>query len=63
MQDNWQPALEGLVRSIGKKFSAAFDRIGCAGEVSLTPHDDYDKWAITIMVRLELYTQAFIAQA
>ncbi|VDC05841.1 unnamed protein product [Peniophora sp. CBMAI 1063] len=50
-RDNWQPALESLVRSIGKKFSAAFDRIGCAGEVSLTPHDDYDKWAITIMVK------------
>lgn len=25
-QDNWQPALEKLVESIGEKFSAAFDR-------------------------------------
>ena len=25
-QDNWQPALEKLVASIGEKFSAAFDR-------------------------------------
>jgi hypothetical protein len=25
-QDRWQPALEQLVASIGKKFSAAFDR-------------------------------------
>ena len=25
-QDNWQPALETLVASIGAKFSAAFDR-------------------------------------
>jgi hypothetical protein len=26
-QDNWEPALEKLVASIGKKFSAAFDRM------------------------------------
>lgn len=26
VQDNWEPALEKLVASIGKKFSAAFDR-------------------------------------
>ena len=26
LQDNWQPALEKLVASIGEKFSAAFDR-------------------------------------
>lgn len=25
-KDNWQPALERLVESIGKKFSSAFDR-------------------------------------
>jgi hypothetical protein len=26
LQDNWEPALQALVTSIGKKFSAAFDR-------------------------------------
>jgi len=26
VQDNWEPALEKLVASIGKKFSTAFDR-------------------------------------
>ncbi|KAG1750954.1 hypothetical protein EDD22DRAFT_252965 [Suillus occidentalis] len=50
-RDRWQPALEQLVASIGKKFSAAFDRIGCAGEIRITPHDDYDKWAIDILVK------------
>ena len=25
--------------------------IGCAGELQLTPHDDYEKWAITILVK------------
>ncbi|KAN0097138.1 P-loop containing nucleoside triphosphate hydrolase protein [Tylopilus felleus] len=50
-RDNWEPALERLVASIGKKFSAAFDRIGCAGEIKISPHDDYDKWAIDILVK------------
>ncbi|KIK95336.1 hypothetical protein PAXRUDRAFT_25548 [Paxillus rubicundulus Ve08.2h10] len=50
-RDNWQPALESLVESIGKKFSSAFDRIGCAGEIRISPHDDFDKWAIDILVK------------
>lgn len=50
-RDNWQPALQDLVTSIGKRFSEAFDRIGCAGELQLTPHDDYEKWSITILVK------------
>ncbi|OBZ70474.1 Structural maintenance of chromosomes protein 5 [Grifola frondosa] len=50
-RDNWQPTLERLVASIGKKFSAAFDRIGCAGEIRVSEHEDFDKWAIDIMVK------------
>ncbi|RPD67470.1 P-loop containing nucleoside triphosphate hydrolase protein [Lentinus tigrinus ALCF2SS1-7] len=50
-RDNWQPELEKLVGSIGKKFSAAFDRIGCAGEIRIREDEDYEKWAIDIMVK------------
>ncbi|KAF8165900.1 P-loop containing nucleoside triphosphate hydrolase protein [Crassisporium funariophilum] len=50
-RDNWQPALEKLVASIGEKFSAAFDRIGCAGEIRISQHEDYEKWAIDILVK------------
>ncbi|KAI0920810.1 hypothetical protein AcW1_005022 [Taiwanofungus camphoratus] len=50
-RDNWQPALEELVSSIGKRFSAAFDRLGCAGEIRISEHEDYDKWAIDILVK------------
>ncbi|KAG6836487.1 hypothetical protein H0H93_007586 [Arthromyces matolae] len=50
-RDNWQPALEKLVASIGEKFSAAFDRIGCAGEVRISQHEDFEKWAIDILVK------------
>lgn len=37
--------------SIGKKFGDAFDRIGCAGEIRIHEDEDYDKWAIDIMVK------------
>lgn len=50
-QDNWQPALEELVGSIGARFSAAFDRLGCAGEVRIREDEDFDKWAIEIYVK------------
>ncbi|TFK43988.1 P-loop containing nucleoside triphosphate hydrolase protein [Crucibulum laeve] len=50
-RDNWKPALEQLVASIGEKFSAAFDRIGCAGEIRISEHEDYEKWAIDILVK------------
>ncbi|KAI0658644.1 P-loop containing nucleoside triphosphate hydrolase protein [Cubamyces menziesii] len=50
-RENWQPELEKLVTSIGQKFSAAFDRIGCAGEIRIREDEDYEKWAIDIMVK------------
>ncbi|KAG2013002.1 chromosome structural maintenance protein smc5 [Coprinopsis cinerea AmutBmut pab1-1] len=50
-RDKWQPALEKLVASIGERFSAAFDRIGCAGEIRIREEEDYDKWAIEIYVK------------
>ncbi|KAJ4478957.1 hypothetical protein J3R30DRAFT_3657097 [Lentinula aciculospora] len=49
--DHWKPALGKLVGSIGQKFSAAFDRIGCAGEIRISENEDYDKWAIDILVK------------
>ncbi|KAJ3877761.1 hypothetical protein F5051DRAFT_407478 [Lentinula edodes] len=49
--DHWKPALEKLIGSIGQKFSAAFDRIGCAGEIRISENEDYDKWAIDILVK------------
>ncbi|KAF9651246.1 P-loop containing nucleoside triphosphate hydrolase protein [Thelephora ganbajun] len=49
---SWEPALKALVSSIGAKFSAAFDRIGCAGEIQIAPNEeDYAQWAIDILVK------------
>ncbi|KAJ7056762.1 P-loop containing nucleoside triphosphate hydrolase protein [Mycena amicta] len=50
-RDNWEPALRSLITSIGKKFSAAFDRIGCAGEIRIREEEAYEQWAIDILVK------------
>jgi len=50
-RDNWEPVLEKLVVSIRKKFSAAFDRIGCAREIRISRHEGFDKWTINILVK------------
>ncbi|PPR00237.1 hypothetical protein CVT24_004948 [Panaeolus cyanescens] len=51
LDDHWQPSLEELVSSIGKKLSAAFDRIGCAGEIRISENEDYEEWAIDVLVK------------
>lgn len=50
-KDKWFPALQKLVDSIGKRFSAAFDRIGCAGEIRIKEDEDFEQWAIEIYVK------------
>ncbi|KAJ3553657.1 hypothetical protein NM688_g3492 [Phlebia brevispora] len=50
-RDLWEPELTRLVESIGEKFSNAFDRIGCAGQINVAQHEDFDKWAIEILVK------------
>ena len=47
----WLPALTELITRVSASFSAAFQRLGCAGEVQLAQHDDYDKWGIEILVK------------
>ncbi|KAF8520766.1 hypothetical protein BU17DRAFT_88654 [Hysterangium stoloniferum] len=50
-RDLWYPALTGLVAAVGEKFSEAFDRIKCAGEIRIAENEDYDKWSIDIFVK------------
>ena len=48
MQDQWYPDLKSTVKQIDTTFQRNFKDIGCAGEVSLAEHADYDKFAIQI---------------
>ena len=36
----WLPELEALIRAVNERFSAAFARLGCAGEVHLARDDN-----------------------
>lgn len=55
----WEPKLEALVNKVNAKFSAAFDRFQCAGEVKLSrgPSEgvdsklNFESWCIEIRVK------------
>lgn len=52
IQDQWEPKLEEMVAQISEAFSNNFERIGCAGQVSVRKHEnDFKAWAIEIMVK------------
>lgn len=48
VQDQWYPDLKSTVKKIDQTFQRSFRDIGCAGEVSLAEHADYDKFAVQI---------------
>ncbi len=48
VQGQWYPDLKSTVKKIDQTFQRNFRDIGCAGEVSLAEHADYDKFAVQI---------------
>ncbi|KAA6420293.1 MAG: structural maintenance of chromosomes 5 [Trebouxia sp. A1-2] len=51
LHDQWYPDLKRTVKKIDQTFQRNFRDIGCAGEVSLAEHADYDKFAVEIKVK------------
>lgn len=51
VENLWLPALETLIFNVNERFSAAFQRLGCAGEIRLARDEDYEKWGIDILVK------------
>lgn len=49
-QGSWYPKLKKIVDKVGDNFSTAMNSLGCLGEVSISEHDDYAKWAVRIKV-------------
>ncbi|KAF2810245.1 P-loop containing nucleoside triphosphate hydrolase protein [Mytilinidion resinicola] len=47
----WEPQVDALVERISDGFSRNFKKIGCAGQVQIDKHEDFDQWAIEILVR------------
>lgn len=49
--DQFNPALDALVSETSKKFSEAFEKMGCSGEVRVNRVEGrYDEWGIEILV-------------
>jgi structural maintenance of chromosomes protein 5 len=51
IRDLWEPQLETLIGHISDAFAHNMNQIGCAGEVRVHKDDDFDQWAIQVMVK------------
>lgn len=47
----WEPQLDELMAKINDAFAYNFEQISCAGEVRVDKTEDFDNWALDIMVR------------
>ncbi|KAF4465110.1 structural maintenance of chromosome (SMC) [Fusarium albosuccineum] len=51
LMSKWEPQLDELVSKINDAFAYNFEQISCAGEVRVHKAEDFDAWALDIMVR------------
>lgn len=51
LMEKWEPKLDELVSKINDAFAHNFEQINCAGEVRVHRDEDFDSWAMEIMVK------------
>ncbi|OHW97653.1 SMC N terminal domain-containing protein [Colletotrichum incanum] len=51
IREKWEPKLDELVSKISDAFSYNFEQINCAGEIRIHKDEDFDQWALDIMVK------------
>lgn len=51
LRDAWEPEIDRLIAKISSAFTRSFEKIGCAGEVKVHKDEDFDKWAVQILVK------------
>ncbi|KAH7176560.1 hypothetical protein EDB81DRAFT_42794 [Dactylonectria macrodidyma] len=51
IMSKWEPTLDELVSKISDAFAYNFEQISCAGEVRVHKPEDFDAWALDVMVR------------
>ncbi|RFU79479.1 structural maintenance of chromosomes 5 [Trichoderma arundinaceum] len=51
LMGKWEPRLDILVSKINDAFAYNFEQISCAGEVRVHKNEDFDQWALDIMVK------------
>ena len=50
LRGKWEPEVDELVEKVTAAFSYNFEKIGCQGEVRLHKDEDFEKWALHVMV-------------
>ncbi|RCI17475.1 hypothetical protein L249_2929 [Ophiocordyceps polyrhachis-furcata BCC 54312] len=51
LMNKWEPKLDELVSKINDAFAYNFEQISCAGEVRVHKDENFDLWALDIMVK------------
>ncbi|PTB43991.1 hypothetical protein M441DRAFT_132901 [Trichoderma asperellum CBS 433.97] len=51
LMSKWEPKLDALVSKVNDAFAYNFEQISCAGEVRVNKTEDFDQWALDIMVK------------
>lgn len=51
IREKWEPQLDALISKINDAFSYNFEQINCAGEIRVHKDEDFDQWALDIMVK------------
>ena len=56
----WEPKLDELVSLINDAFAYNFEQISCAGEVRVHKDDDFEQWALDIMVKFRYVASSLL---
>jgi chromosome segregation ATPase len=60
IRSQWEPELDQLVAKISDGFARNFEKIGCAGQVSVYKDEDFENWSIQIQVRFREHEELSI---
>jgi chromosome segregation ATPase len=59
LMGKWEPKLDALVSKVNDAFAYNFEQISCAGEVRVEKNEDFDQWALDIMVKFRYVFPSF----
>ncbi|ORX81645.1 P-loop containing nucleoside triphosphate hydrolase protein [Anaeromyces robustus] len=51
IEKTFLPQIHKVINGLDKKFSEAFEKIGCVGEIKLNENEEYKKWGLDIFVK------------
>lgn len=61
LMGKWEPKLDALVSKVNDALAYNFEQISCAGEVRVNKTEDFDQWALDIMVKFRYVLCLFLS--